>query len=165
MWRYASRRDRRRPAGRKPGVPNKVSSSRVARVLAQGKKLPPDELLALAERAMMMVKLYQPTTGEKPKDVAAEERYAFWISKAGELLKAAAPYYAPKLYALRMAGEVHHTSNVSISQTLNVTMTPQEAMSAYLRQCVWMSMQPMKARRWAHSAPPTGEARYRCNPR
>jgi hypothetical protein len=118
---------------RKPGTPNKVNSARVERALAQGKKLPPDELLALAERAMVMVERYQPATDERPNELASEERYAFWMDKAGEYLKAAAPYYAPKLHAVAIGGEVHHTSKISMSQTLNVTMTPQEAMREYIK--------------------------------
>jgi hypothetical protein len=116
---------------RKPGTPNKMSSARVERALAQGKKLPPEELLALAERAMTMVERYQPGTEERPNEQASEERYAFWMDKAGEFLKAAAPYYAPKLHAIAVAST--HTSKVSISQPLNVTMSPQEAMSAYIK--------------------------------
>jgi hypothetical protein len=123
--------------GRKRGVPNKVSTSRVERALAQGKKLPPENLLLLAEEQLAMAAHYRPqitdeSTGEKkPNPDFVEERYDHWLMRARETLTAAAPYYAPKLHVL--AGEVHHRTEVSISQKLDVTVTPQEAMQAYIK--------------------------------
>jgi hypothetical protein len=52
------------------------------------------------------------------------------MQQAGEFLKAAAPFYAPKLHATM--AEVHHTAKVSISQKLSLTMTAAEAMEAYI---------------------------------
>jgi hypothetical protein len=118
---------KRAGSGRKPGAVARFSSARLERAIQEGKRLPPEQLLGLAEEAMAMVERYRPIAGKKPN----EERYAFWMGQAGEFLKAAAPYYAPKLHVL--AGEVRHKSEISISQVLNTTMTPQEAMQAYIK--------------------------------
>jgi hypothetical protein len=122
--------------GRKTGVPNKVSTARVARALAEGKTLPPDQLLALAERAMAMVERYQPEitdeSGAKvPNKDFKEDRYDHWMARAREILTAAAPYYAPRLHAI--ATEIEHKAEISISQNLNVKMSPQEAMQEYIK--------------------------------
>jgi hypothetical protein len=73
---------------------------RVAEAKAQGKKLPPENLLIIAENSMAMAARYEPGTKEKPNENYDEERYAFWLSAAREANKAAAPYYAPRLHAI-----------------------------------------------------------------
>ena len=80
--------------------PNKYSSARVARALAEGRRLPPEDLLTLAGNAMAMAARYQPQREnkdtkqmEKNPDFK-EERYAYWMREARESLKAAAPYYS-----------------------------------------------------------------------
>jgi hypothetical protein len=89
-----------RRGGRKPNTPNKLSTARVAEARAQGKKLPPENLLLIAENSMAMAARYEPGTKEKPNENYDEERYAFWLSAAREANKAAAPYYAPRLHAI-----------------------------------------------------------------
>jgi hypothetical protein len=71
----------------------------------QGKRLPPENLLLVAENSMAMAARYQP---ERTRDDGAkehnpehnEERYAFWLNRAREALRDAAPYYAPRLHAV-----------------------------------------------------------------
>jgi len=52
---------------------------------------------------MAMVAHYEPGTPEKPNPFENEERYAYWLVQAREALKAAAPYYAPRLHAVAVA--------------------------------------------------------------
>jgi hypothetical protein len=89
--------------GRKVGVPNKFSSQRALAVEREGKRLPPANLLMIAENSMAMAARYQPGTDEKPNTNHNEERYAFWLDRAREALRDAAPYYAPKLHAVAIA--------------------------------------------------------------
>jgi hypothetical protein len=121
---------------RKRGTPNKASSARIERALTEGKRLPPEDLLALAGRQMAMVERYQPEItndkGEKvPNEHYNEERYDHWMTRARETLAAAAPYYAPKLHM--MAADIHRRTEVSISQKLETDATPQEAMREYIK--------------------------------
>jgi hypothetical protein len=92
--------------GRKRGVPNKFSIARVERAEAAGRKLPPDELLRNAEdcRAEMMrcAPFRANRDTGKPEanpDYNAEE-YRRWLADERDALKAAAPYYAPRLMAM-----------------------------------------------------------------
>jgi hypothetical protein len=95
-------------AGRKAGKPNRLSEQRVEQARRQGKRLPPESLLLIAENSMAMAERYQPeltdpTTREKsPNPLHNEERYAFWLAASREAYKAAAPYYAPRLHAVAM---------------------------------------------------------------
>jgi hypothetical protein len=92
--------------GRKRGVRNKASIARIERVELQGRKLPPENLLLVADLSMGMAGRYQPeitdpvTGGKGPNPNFVEERYAFWLGESREALKAAAPYYAPWLTAV-----------------------------------------------------------------
>ena len=67
------------------GKPNKASSARIERAIEQGKRLPPEDLLLLAEIYAGMAARFQPMntnpdTGEKkPNKGYNEERYAFWL--------------------------------------------------------------------------------------
>jgi hypothetical protein len=127
---------KRQGAGRKPGLPNKRSELRIERALREGRRLPPESLLLIADQQLAMVEYYQPEitdeTGAKVKNPSFdEERYDHWMMRARETLTAAAPYYAPKLHA--MAAEVHDTSQISISQKLKTTMSPEEAMRQYIK--------------------------------
>jgi hypothetical protein len=95
------------PVGRrKPGVPNKFGPLRAAAVEREGKRLPPANLLVIAENSMAMAARYQPElvnpeTKEKRANPAHnEERYAFWLDRSREALRDAAPYYSPKLHAV-----------------------------------------------------------------
>jgi hypothetical protein len=96
-------------AGRKAGKPNRLSEQRVEQARRQGKRLPPESLLLIAENSMAMAERYQPeltdpTTREKsPNPLHNEERYAFWLAASREAYKAAAPYYAPRLHAIAVA--------------------------------------------------------------
>jgi hypothetical protein len=82
--------------GRKRGVPNKASTARIERVERQGRKLPPENLLLVADLALGMAGRYQPevtdpaTGGKRPNPDFVEERYAFWLGQSREALKAAA---------------------------------------------------------------------------
>ena len=87
-------------AGRKPGTPNRRSEQRVQQARRQGKLLPPEALLLIAENSLAMATRYQPGTEARPNPAHNEERYAFWLSAAREAYKAAAPYYAPRLHAI-----------------------------------------------------------------
>jgi hypothetical protein len=92
--------------------------------------------LLIADQQLAMVEYYQPEitdeTGAKVKNPRFdEERYDHWMMRARETLTAAAPYYAPKLHV--MAAEVHDTSQISISQKLETTMSPEEAMRQYIK--------------------------------
>jgi hypothetical protein len=93
--------------GRKRGVPNKASAARAERVIAEGKKLPPDELLRNAENCRAMAARYAPLrtnadTGAERNPEHNEERYGFWLAQERDALKAAAPYYAPRLSAIAL---------------------------------------------------------------
>jgi hypothetical protein len=101
MPRGASPGERR--GGRAVGTPNKFGEQRAVAVERSGKKLPPANLLAIAEDCMAMVEHYRPGAKNNPKD---EERYAFWLDRSREALSAAAPYYSPKLHAIAMAKPV-----------------------------------------------------------
>jgi hypothetical protein len=98
--------------GRKRGVPNKASIARIERIERQGRKLPPENLLLVADLAMGMARRYQPevtdpaTGGKRPNPNFIEERYAFWLGQSREALKAAAPYYAPRLTAIAVQTNV-----------------------------------------------------------
>jgi len=98
---------KRAGAGRPPGAVNKLASARIERLVEQGKRLPPEDLLLLAELYAGMAARYQPTntnpdTGEKkPNRNHNEERYAFWLGRWGDALAKAAPYYAPRLMAVQ----------------------------------------------------------------
>jgi len=124
-------------AGRKVGKPNKRSELRIEQAVREGRRLPPEALLLLADKQLAMVEHYQPqvinkdTGASEPNPNFVEERYDHWMKAARETLTAAAPYYAPKLHA--MAAEVHHTNKVSISQKLDLTMNPAEAMAEYIK--------------------------------
>jgi hypothetical protein len=83
---------------RKVGVPNKASAARADRAVAEGRKLPPDELLRNAENCRAMAVRYapmqtNPDTGAEPNPKHNEERYSHWLAQERDALKAAAPYY------------------------------------------------------------------------
>jgi hypothetical protein len=92
-------------AGRKRGKPNRHSQLRVEEARRQGKRLPPEALLLIAENSMAMANRYQPERTQPdgtrvPNPNHNEERYAYWLGAAREAYKAAAPYYAPRLHAV-----------------------------------------------------------------
>jgi hypothetical protein len=49
-----------RRGGRAAGVPNKLSSTRVEWALQEGRRLPPESLLLLAEEQLAMAARYRP---------------------------------------------------------------------------------------------------------
>jgi hypothetical protein len=51
---------KRQGAGRKPGLPNKRSELRIERALREGRRLPPESLLLIADQQLAMVEYYQP---------------------------------------------------------------------------------------------------------
>jgi hypothetical protein len=92
--------------------PRHPTSARIERVEREGKKLPPENLLLLAELYASMAGRYQPTntnpdTGARtPNKKFNEERYAFWLGRWGDALAKAAPYYAPRLMAMAVQNQV-----------------------------------------------------------
>jgi hypothetical protein len=92
--------------GRAVGTPNKFGEQRAEAVERAGKRLPPANLLAIAEDSMAMAARYQPGTAEKPNPDHNEERYAFWLDRSREALRDAAPYYSPKLHAIAVAASL-----------------------------------------------------------
>jgi hypothetical protein len=98
-----------RRGGRAVGTPNKFHSERAAAVERSGKRLPPANLLVIAENSMAMAARFQPDlTDPETKERRAnpqynEERYAFWLDRSREALRDAAPYYSPKLHAIGLA--------------------------------------------------------------
>jgi hypothetical protein len=56
----------------------------------EGKRLPPESLLIIAENAMGMAARYQPGPKDAPNEHADEQRYAYWLGQAREALRAAA---------------------------------------------------------------------------
>jgi hypothetical protein len=83
--------------GRTPGVPNKFHSERAARIEREGKRLPPANLLLIAENSMAMAARFQPevtdpaTREKRPNPEYDQERYAFWLDRSREALRDAAP--------------------------------------------------------------------------
>ena len=92
--------------GRKRGVPNKFSIARVERAIAEGRKMPPDELLCNAEKCRAMVVHFAPMrvnadTGQMEVNPDHNLKdYRDWLADERDALKAAAPYYAPRLMAM-----------------------------------------------------------------
>jgi hypothetical protein len=92
--------------GRKVGVPNKFSIARAERAVAEGRKLPPDELLRNAEECRAQAVRFAPMRTNKDTQEREinpehnEERYSHWLAAERDALKAAAPYYAPRLMAM-----------------------------------------------------------------
>jgi hypothetical protein len=55
-----------KPVGRrKAGVPNKVNTARVERAVREGKRLPPEDLLLVADNSMAIAAHYQPELTDK----------------------------------------------------------------------------------------------------
>jgi len=126
---------RRRGAGRKANTANKFVVARAERLERDGRTPPPETMLIVAERQLVMVERYQPQIRNDKGDLIDnpkfdEKLYGFWLREWRDTLVEAAPYYAPKLHA--KAAEVHHTNQISISQKLETSMTPQDAMKAYI---------------------------------
>jgi hypothetical protein len=55
-----------------------------------GKRLPPESLLIVAENALAMAARYQPGPKDAPNENHDEHRYAYWLGAAREALRAAA---------------------------------------------------------------------------
>ena len=55
-----------------------------------GKRLPPESLLIIAENTMAMAARYQPGPKDAPNENHDEQRYAYWLGQAREALRAAA---------------------------------------------------------------------------
>jgi hypothetical protein len=87
-------------AGHPRGVPNKFGAQRAAAVERSGKRLPPANLLIIAENSMAMAARFQPGSRDNPNPDYDREQYAFWLDRSREALRDAAPYYAPKLHAI-----------------------------------------------------------------
>lgn len=100
-----SRKGERR-GGRQKGTPNRLASTRVERVEREGRKLPPEELLRNAEDCRWLAEYYSPRR-MNPETGAVEQNphhnlseYKDLLAMERESLKAAAPYYAPRLMAM-----------------------------------------------------------------
>jgi predicted acylesterase/phospholipase RssA len=89
--------------------PNKVSTARVERAIKEGKKLPPEELLRNADNCRVMVMRFHPKMMVEGRDEPIDnpdhdpQQYSHWLTMEREALKAAAPYYSPRLHAIAMA--------------------------------------------------------------
>jgi hypothetical protein len=72
----------------------------------EGKRLPPEELLRNAENCRSMALRYHPMRQvEGASQLVANperdpEKYSHWLAMEREALKAAAPYYSPRLHAV-----------------------------------------------------------------
>jgi len=90
------------------GKPNKASIVRAERAVAEGKKLPPDELLRNAENCRSMAARYAPMRIDQNTKQPVQnkqhnpELYGYWLAAERDALKAAAPYYAPRLTAIAL---------------------------------------------------------------
>jgi hypothetical protein len=95
--------------GRAAGVPNRFHSERALAVEREGKRLPPANLLLIAENSMAMAARYQPevtnpdTKKKEPNPNYNEERYGHWLDRSCDALAKAAPYYSPRLHAVAIA--------------------------------------------------------------
>jgi hypothetical protein len=92
--------------GRAVGTPNKFGTQRAVAVEREGRRLPPANLLVIAENSMAMAARYQPGPKDNPNPEHDEDRYAFWLDRAREALRDAAPYYSPKLHAIAVAASL-----------------------------------------------------------
>ena len=110
--------------GRAVGTPNKFGEQRALAVEREGKRLPPANLLVIAENSMAMAARFQPDlTDPETKERRAnpqynEERYAFWLDRSREALRDAAPYYSPKLHAIGAATRVRRHQGLGNTQRL-----------------------------------------------
>jgi hypothetical protein len=93
------------PVSRK-GKPNKASTSRIERAVQQGRRLPHEALLLIAERALEAAAEFQPGTEAEPNEKADLKEFSHWLDKAREAYNNAAPYYAPRLAAVAVAANV-----------------------------------------------------------
>jgi hypothetical protein len=109
--------------GRGAGVPNKFSSVRAVAVEREGKRLPPANLLLIAENSMAMAGRYQPEIFNKdagkmePNPNYNEERYGHWLDRACDALAKAAPYYSPRLHAVAIATPPSEAAEDDASRT------------------------------------------------
>jgi hypothetical protein len=89
-------------------VPNKASTARIERAVAEGRKMPPDELLRNAENCKAMAARFAPMrTNQKTKKkednpAYSPKDYHDWLAAERAALTAAAPYYAPRLTAIAL---------------------------------------------------------------
>ena len=92
--------------GRVKGTPNRLAATRLERAEREGRKLPPDELLRNAEDCRARVAYFAPSrmnmdTGQREANPNHDlEEYRRWLADERDALKAAAPYYAPRLMAV-----------------------------------------------------------------
>jgi len=102
---------RRSNAGRKKGVPNKMTAATRDKILASG-DLTPLEFLLREMRAPEPAQLPGETS------VMYSVRYRLWSEQQFEAAKAAAPYVHPRLAAVEQTGKdgesIHHHLTVEI---------------------------------------------------
>jgi hypothetical protein len=98
-------------AGRPAGKPNRQSALRVQEAVQQGRRLPHEALMLIAERALAMAARFQPeltqddgTKADNPRHDPRE--FAAWLNQAREAYNNAAPYYAPKLAAVAAIAKI-----------------------------------------------------------
>jgi hypothetical protein len=115
-------------AGRKPGQPNRQSALRVAEAIQQGRRLPHEALMLIAENSLAMAARFQPEitdreTGDKrPNPEHSPKEYADWLAAAREAYRDAAPYYAPKLAAVAVGG------NIAVTEGSETRIDPRQFM-------------------------------------
>jgi hypothetical protein len=84
-------------------VPNRSNALRAERAIAEGRKLPADELLSNAAKCRAMVEHFEPTrlnpdTGQMEANPDHDlKEYRDWLADWRDALKAAAPFYSPRL--------------------------------------------------------------------
>ena len=74
------------PVSRK-NKPNKASTTRIERALQQGRRLPHDALLLIAERALATAAKFQPGTETDPNPQADLKEFSHWLDRAREASK------------------------------------------------------------------------------
>lgn len=92
-----ARGGKRSGAGRKKGVPNKVTGSLRERLLASG----PSPLEFLVE----LYRAPEPKMRPKENPIVFATRYKQWASDRVEAGKAAAPFFHPKLQSIEVKNE------------------------------------------------------------
>ena len=89
----------RRPgAGRKKGIPNRMTTTARERILKSGKIIPLDFLLKVMRSA-------EPKKFLNESTVMYSVRYRLWSVQCLEAAKAAAPYFHPRLATVENTGK------------------------------------------------------------
>ncbi len=140
-------------AGRPPGTPNKSNALRMQRAAREG-PLPHEIMLRVARNLVAVANRYKPVevkeTDEDGREVTKlqfaagnEDKYIDLHIKASEAAARAAPYYAPRLSAVKISQEV-----------MDVTKLTDEELAVFERAAERL------AREGANLSTGTGETRH-----